>query len=115
MTMGTAMRTRVGARVLVLAALLCALRPGRAGGTELTFELPDSARQCFHQELQRGLKFTLDYQVPPCLGSSAWALLPAPCPCLCPCPCHCRAPLSPSRAPCKPQLPPSCTRRRSEP
>ncbi|NXO04846.1 TMED3 protein, partial [Rhinopomastus cyanomelas] len=35
----------------------------RAGGTELTFELPDSARQCFHQELERGLKFTLDYQV----------------------------------------------------
>uniref|UniRef100_A0A8C0GWV3 Transmembrane p24 trafficking protein 3 n=1 Tax=Chelonoidis abingdonii TaxID=106734 RepID=A0A8C0GWV3_CHEAB len=29
----------------------------------LTFELPDSARQCFHEPLQRGLKFTLDFQV----------------------------------------------------
>uniref|UniRef100_A0A674J5K4 Transmembrane p24 trafficking protein 3 n=1 Tax=Terrapene triunguis TaxID=2587831 RepID=A0A674J5K4_9SAUR len=36
---------------------------GRAGGAELTFELPESARQCFHEPLQRGLKFTLDFQV----------------------------------------------------
>eukprot|EP00076_Gallus_gallus_P004456 NP_001280237.1 transmembrane emp24 domain-containing protein 3 isoform 2 precursor [Gallus gallus] len=43
-----------------LALLLGALR---ASGTELTFELPDSDKQCFHQELDRGLKFTLDYQV----------------------------------------------------
>ncbi|XP_075620555.1 transmembrane emp24 domain-containing protein 3 [Balearica regulorum gibbericeps] len=51
---------RAGVRALALAGLLCALR---AGGTELTFELPDSDKQCFHQELERGLKFTLDYQV----------------------------------------------------
>ncbi|CAM5146082.1 unnamed protein product [Eretmochelys imbricata] len=43
--------------------LLWLLQAGRAGGAELTFELPDSARQCFHQRLQRGLKFTLDFQV----------------------------------------------------
>ncbi|KAM9374949.1 transmembrane emp24 domain-containing protein 3 isoform 2-T2 [Phaethornis superciliosus] len=49
---------RVWLRALVL--WLCALR---AGCTELTLELPDSARRCFHQELERGVKFTLDYQV----------------------------------------------------
>uniref|UniRef100_A0A8C3JRP8 GOLD domain-containing protein n=1 Tax=Calidris pygmaea TaxID=425635 RepID=A0A8C3JRP8_9CHAR len=49
---------RAGMRAVVLALLLCG-----AGGTELTFELPDSDRQCFHQELERGTKFTLDYQV----------------------------------------------------
>ncbi|NXC51012.1 TMED3 protein, partial [Penelope pileata] len=48
------------ARGWALALLLGALR---AGGTELTFELPDSDKHCFHQELERGLKFTLDYQV----------------------------------------------------
>ncbi|XP_030084483.2 transmembrane emp24 domain-containing protein 3 [Serinus canaria] len=47
-------------RTLCLAALLGALR---AGGTELTLELPDSAQRCFHQELESGVKFTLDYQV----------------------------------------------------
>ncbi|NWZ36886.1 TMED3 protein, partial [Brachypodius atriceps] len=45
---------------LCLAALLGALG---AGGTELTLELPDSAQRCFHQELESGIKFTLDYQV----------------------------------------------------
>ncbi|XP_074736378.1 transmembrane emp24 domain-containing protein 3 [Strix uralensis] len=54
---------RGGMRGLVLGLVLCALRVGPAGSTELTFELPDSHRQCFHQELGRGLKFTLDYQV----------------------------------------------------
>ncbi|NXG22899.1 TMED3 protein, partial [Grallaria varia] len=47
-------------RVLCLAALLGVLG---AGGTELTVELPDSDRRCFHQELESGIKFTLDYQV----------------------------------------------------
>ncbi|XP_067412182.1 transmembrane emp24 domain-containing protein 3 [Emydura macquarii macquarii] len=48
---------------LLLLLLLLLLRAGRAGGAELTFELPDSARQCFHQPLERGAKFSLDYQV----------------------------------------------------
>ncbi|NXS24678.1 TMED3 protein, partial [Mystacornis crossleyi] len=51
---------RVAVRSLCLAALLGALE---AGGTELTLELPDSAHRCFHQELESGIKFTLDYQV----------------------------------------------------
>ncbi|NXW77628.1 TMED3 protein, partial [Hirundo rustica] len=51
---------RAALRTLCLAALLGALG---AGGTELTLELPDSAQRCFHQELESGIKFTLDYQV----------------------------------------------------
>ncbi|KAM9270467.1 transmembrane emp24 domain-containing protein 3-like [Cariama cristata] len=51
---------RAGMRGLAVLVLLGGLG---AGGTELTFELPDSAQQCFHQELERGLKFALDYQV----------------------------------------------------
>ncbi|NXA74563.1 TMED3 protein, partial [Thryothorus ludovicianus] len=47
-------------QMLCLAALLGALG---AGGTELTLELPDSAQRCFHQEIENGIKFTLDYQV----------------------------------------------------
>lgn len=81
-----------------LALLLGALR---ASGTELTFELPDSDRQCFHQELDRGLKFTLDYQVRPC---------PYPCPRPCPpVPAEPQAG-QPSTAPLHPPLPPMPSR-----
>lgn len=95
--------------MLSLAALLGALG---AGGTELTLELPDSAQRCFHQELESGIKFTLDYQVLPCLHLPAALHGPActPCPTLprpclpaprscpipvplpvsCPCPCACQ-------------------------
>ena len=38
-------------------------------GTELTFELEDNARQCFHEVLKKGLKTTLEYQV-------RWKFLP---------------------------------------
>lgn len=41
--------------------LLLLLRAAR--GTELTFELPDSARQCFHQDVAQGARFSLDFQV----------------------------------------------------
>lgn len=30
---------------------------------ELTFELPDSAEQCFYEEIQKGTKSTIEYQV----------------------------------------------------
>ncbi|CAG0898179.1 unnamed protein product, partial [Cyprideis torosa] len=30
---------------------------------ELTFELPDNAKQCFHEEIKEGTKSTLEYQV----------------------------------------------------
>uniref|UniRef100_A0A8C8R757 Transmembrane p24 trafficking protein 3 n=1 Tax=Pelusios castaneus TaxID=367368 RepID=A0A8C8R757_9SAUR len=51
----------MGGRPLALVLALCWLL--QAGRAELTFELPDSAQQCFHQPLERGTKFTLDYQV----------------------------------------------------
>uniref|UniRef100_A0A2K5CKM1 Transmembrane p24 trafficking protein 3 n=1 Tax=Aotus nancymaae TaxID=37293 RepID=A0A2K5CKM1_AOTNA len=41
------------------ALLLLLLLLGRA----LTFELPDNAKQCFHEEVEQGVKFSLDYQV----------------------------------------------------
>ncbi|MBN3325493.1 TMED3 protein, partial [Atractosteus spatula] len=31
--------------------------------TELTFELPDNDKQCFYEELEKGVKFDIDYQV----------------------------------------------------
>ena len=31
--------------------------------TELMFELPDRDRQCFHQEIEKGVSSTLEYQV----------------------------------------------------
>jgi len=30
---------------------------------ELTFELPDNAKECFHESLKVGSKFVLEYQV----------------------------------------------------
>lgn len=29
---------------------------------ELTFELPDDARQCFHEEIDRGVNCTVEFQ-----------------------------------------------------
>lgn len=48
---------------LLLPLLLLLLRAERPQGTELTFELPDSAKQCFHEDVERGVRFSLDYQV----------------------------------------------------
>lgn len=48
------------APLLLLLVLLGAERPG---ATELTFELPDSAEQCFHEAVESGVKFSLDFQV----------------------------------------------------
>nr|XP_003413902.2 LOW QUALITY PROTEIN: transmembrane emp24 domain-containing protein 3 [Loxodonta africana] len=47
----------------VLLLLLLLLWAERPRGAELTFELPDSAKQCFHEEVDQGVKFSLDYQV----------------------------------------------------
>lgn len=32
-------------------------------GSELTFELPDNDKQCFYQELEKDVKFEIDFQV----------------------------------------------------
>lgn len=44
-----------------LAAVLCVVK--FCGGVELTFELPDSARECFHQEIKKNTSATLEFQV----------------------------------------------------
>jgi protein ERP2 len=33
------------------------------GANELTFELPDNAKECFHENLKLGSKFVLEFQV----------------------------------------------------
>jgi hypothetical protein len=35
----------------------------RIGANELTFELPDNAKECFHENLTVGSKFMLEFQV----------------------------------------------------
>lgn len=47
----------------LLPLLLLLLRAERPRGAELTFELPDNARQCFHEDVEQGVRLSLDYQV----------------------------------------------------
>ncbi|XP_047482275.1 transmembrane emp24 domain-containing protein 7-like [Penaeus chinensis] len=35
----------------------------RAAAVELTFELPDNAKECFYEEIEKGTECTLEYQV----------------------------------------------------
>lgn len=35
----------------------------RTGGVELTFELPDNAKQCFFQEIEKNVTAMLEFQV----------------------------------------------------
>ena len=44
--------------VCVFSILVCIVN-----ATELTFELEDNARQCFHEIVKKGTKTTLEYQV----------------------------------------------------
>lgn len=52
-------------QMLLLLLLLLLLRAEPLRSAELTFELPDNAKQCFHEEVEQGVKFSLDYQVRP--------------------------------------------------
>nr|XP_060490126.1 uncharacterized protein LOC132680456 [Panthera onca] len=45
----------------LLALLL--LVPGPGGASEITFELPDNAKQCFYEDITQGTKCTLEFQV----------------------------------------------------
>lgn len=51
---------RWGCRLLVL---LLFLVPGPGGASEITFELPDNAKQCFYEDITQGTKCTLEFQV----------------------------------------------------
>lgn len=44
--------------LLLLLTLACATR-----ASEITFELPDNAKQCFYEEIAQGTKCTLEFQV----------------------------------------------------
>lgn len=35
----------------------------RVAAVELTFELPDNAKECFYEEIEKGTECTLEYQV----------------------------------------------------
>jgi len=50
-------------QVVVAQLLLC----GWALGAELTFELPDNAKQCFYEDITVGTKCTLEFQVCVCV------------------------------------------------
>uniref|UniRef100_A0A8B9C0L5 Transmembrane p24 trafficking protein 7 n=1 Tax=Anser brachyrhynchus TaxID=132585 RepID=A0A8B9C0L5_9AVES len=43
--------------------LLLALRACAARASEITFELPDNAKQCFYEEIAQGTKCTLEFQI----------------------------------------------------
>lgn len=55
-----------GCRRLLLPPLLMLLMllPGPSGASEITFELPDNAKQCFYEDITQGTKCTLEFQVP---------------------------------------------------
>lgn len=68
--------------MLVVALAACAAR-----ASEITFELPDNAKQCFYEEIAQGTKCTLEFQVAGRRGAAspgsaapglAWAGLGAP-------------------------------------
>lgn len=46
---------------VALLAILCV--PVQSKSTELTFELPDNAKQCYHEDLASGTKATIEFQV----------------------------------------------------
>ncbi|KAF0872786.1 TMED7 protein, partial [Crocuta crocuta] len=46
-----------------LLALLLLLVPGPGSASEITFELPDNAKQCFYEDITQGTKCTLEFQV----------------------------------------------------
>lgn len=43
--------------------LLALLAVTRTAGVELTFELPDNAKECFHEEIEKDVETTLEFQV----------------------------------------------------
>jgi len=46
---------------LIIWALV--LQCGSVGGVELTFELPDNAKECFHEIIEKDTESTLEFQV----------------------------------------------------
>lgn len=46
---------------LAVLILTCLVTSGNA--VELTFELPDNAKECFHEDIEKGVETTLEFQV----------------------------------------------------
>ena len=59
-------------RIFVLCVFIIFL--SIANATELTFELEDNARQCFHEDVKKGTKATLEFQVCTFLLAKSWRL-----------------------------------------
>lgn len=55
----------LAAGLLLLLHLSWAVR-----ASEITFELPDNAKQCFYEEIVQGTKCTLEFQVRGCGGAT---------------------------------------------
>ena len=47
----------------LLLALTVILHLGGVNSVELTFELPDSAKECFHEIIEKDTESTLEFQV----------------------------------------------------
>ena len=47
----------------VLTVLTVLLHLGAVTSVELTFELPDSAKECFHEIIEKDTESTLEFQV----------------------------------------------------
>ena len=48
---------------LVVSALVYLGKVAHVTAVELTFELPDSAKECFHEIIEAGTESTLEFQV----------------------------------------------------
>jgi len=48
---------------LVVITWALVLHSGAVGGVELTFELPDNAKECFHEQIEKDTESTLEFQV----------------------------------------------------
>ena len=48
---------------LMAITLALVLHCGGVGGVELTFELPDNAKECFHEIIEKDTESTLEFQV----------------------------------------------------
>lgn len=53
------------ASITTLAAVILSIfiYPVQSKSTELTFELPDNAKQCYHEDIAAGTKATIEFQV----------------------------------------------------
>lgn len=47
----------------IFALITLFIVPVQSKSTELTFELPDNAKQCFHEDIAAGTKATIEFQV----------------------------------------------------